>query len=58
MIPALDLYSVADALQNARDRIMQARGSINRNREIDLAIENIRDAMKLLGMKEAENDGN
>jgi hypothetical protein len=37
---------------------MQARGSINRNREIDLAIENIRDAMKLLGMKEAENDGN
>jgi hypothetical protein len=58
MIPALDLYSVADALQNARDRIMQARGSINRNREIDLAIENIRDAMKLLGMKEAETNGN
>ena len=57
MIPALDLYSVADALQNARDRIMQARGSINRNREIDLAIENIRDAMKLLGIKEAENNG-
>jgi uncharacterized membrane protein len=58
MIPGLDLYSVADALQNARDRIMQARGSINRNREIDLAIENIRDAMKLLGMKEAETNGN
>jgi hypothetical protein len=58
MIPALDLYSVADALQNARDHIMQARGSINRNREIDLAIENIRDAMKLLGMKEAETNGN
>ena len=55
---AIDLYELAESLQNARDHIMQARGSINRNREIDLAIENIRDAMKLLGMKEAETNGN
>jgi hypothetical protein len=57
MIPAFDLYAAADALQNARDHIMQARFSSNRNREIDLAIENVRDAMKLLGIKEAENNG-
>jgi hypothetical protein len=35
---------------------MQARFATNRNREIDLAIENVRDAMKLLGIKEARPD--
>jgi hypothetical protein len=55
---AIELYRIADALQNARDHIMQARSGFCRDREIDLAAENVRDAMKLLGIKEAETDGN
>jgi hypothetical protein len=31
---------------------------INRNHHVRCAIENVREAMKMLGLKEAENDGN
>lgn len=54
-----DYFKAADALQNARDHLVVAHAlrGIQRDHEIDCARENIRDAMKLLGIKEAE-DGN
>jgi len=56
---AIDLYELAESLQNARDHIMAAKSDkLNRNHHVRCAIENVRDAMRLLGMKEAENDGN
>lgn len=54
-----DIWQAAEALQNARDHLVIAKGDkIERNRRVDLAMENIRDAIKALGMKEAETDGN
>lgn len=54
-----DIWQAAEALQNARDHIIIAKSDkINRNYRIDLAMENIRDAIKALGVREAENDGN
>ncbi len=54
-----NIWQAAEALQNARDHIIIAKSDkINRNHRIDLAMENIRDAIKALGVKEAENDGN
>ena len=58
MKQALNLFAAAEALQNARDHIVMAMGDrINRNNRVDCAAENIRDAMKLLGM-EAKTNGN
>ena len=53
------IWDAADALQNARDHLVVARASrgIQRDHDINRAKENIRDAMKLLGIKEVE-DGN
>jgi len=54
-----DIWQAAEALQNARDHIIIAKSDkINRNYRIDLAMENIRDAIKALGVKEAETNGN
>lgn len=55
-----DLWKAADALQNARDHLVIARASrgIQRDHDINYARENVRDAMILLGVKEAPHDGN
>lgn len=47
-----DAWKAADALQNARDCLIIARSSrgLQRDRDIKRAIENVRDAMELLGM--------
>lgn len=59
MKAAVDLYEISESLQNARDHIVIAKGDkINRNHHINCAVENIRDAMKSLGVKEAETNGN
>lgn len=53
---SVDLYAVAESLQNARDHIVIAKmekGSV-RYQSIECAKENLRDAMKRLGMKEAK----
>jgi hypothetical protein len=56
---AIDLYELAESLQNARDHVVVAKGDkINRNHHLRCAIENVREAIKALGMKEAETDGN
>lgn len=54
-----DIWKAADALQNARDHLVIARCSrgIQRDYDINAARENVRDAMKLLGIKEAPHDG-
>lgn len=54
-----DFWKAADALQNARDHLVIARASrgIQRDHDINCARENVRDAMKLLGIKEAPHDG-
>jgi hypothetical protein len=53
------IWDAADALQNARDHLVVARASrgIQRDHDINRAKENVRDAMKILGIKEVE-DGN
>lgn len=53
---SVDLYAVAESLQNARDHILVARRekAMLRGHCIECAKENIREAMKLLGMKEAK----
>lgn len=55
-----DFWKAADALQNARDHLVVARASrgIQREHDINCARENVRDAMDLLGIKEAPADGN
>jgi hypothetical protein len=59
MRAAVDLYEIAESLQNARDHIVIGKSDkINRQHHINCAVENLRDAMRLLGMKEAENNGN
>jgi len=54
-----DYWKAADCLQNARDHLVVARSSrgIQRDHDINCARENIRDAMELLGIKEAPNNG-
>ena len=54
------IWDAADALQNARDHLVIARASrgIQRDHDINRAKENVRDAMTLLGIKEAPTDGN
>ncbi len=54
-----DIYAAAEALQNARDHLVIGKSdALNRNQRVAMAIENIRDAMKSLGVKEAETNGN
>ena len=55
-----DFWKAADALQNARDHLVVARASrgIQRDHDINCARENVRDAMILLGIKEAPHNGN
>jgi hypothetical protein len=56
---SMDIYAAAEALQNARDHLVIAKGDkINRNHHLRCAIENVREAMKMLGLKEVGNDGN
>jgi hypothetical protein len=50
----LDMFAVASALENARDHIVIGHADkINRDYHIKCARENVRDAMELLGIKEA-----
>lgn len=59
MRAAVDLYEIAESLQNARDHIVIGKSDkINRQHHINCAVENLRDAMRLLGIKEAETNGN
>lgn len=54
---SVDLYAIAESLQNARDHIVIAKmekGSV-RYHSLECAKENIRDVIKRLGMKEADN---
>jgi hypothetical protein len=54
-----DIYGAADALQYARDHLVIARtDKENRAHHVRCAVENLREAMRILGVKEAENDGN
>lgn len=55
----LDLYAACEALQNARDHLLVARRekAMLRGHCIECARENLREAMKLLGMKEAPHNG-
>jgi hypothetical protein len=55
-----DIWKATDALQNARDHLVIAKVTrgIQRDHDINAARENVRDAMKLLGIKEAPIDGN
>lgn len=57
---SVDYWKAADCLQNARDHLVIARASrgLQRNHDINRAIENVRDAMELLGIKEAPDNGN
>jgi len=56
---SIDLYAVAESLQNARDHLVAAKANrgMQRDHEINCARENVRDAMKLLGIKEAPHNG-
>ena len=52
----LDLYAIASTLENARDHIVMGSGDkINRDYHVKCAIENVRDVMELLGIKEARS---
>ena len=55
-----NIWAAADSLQNARDHLVVARASrgIQRDHDINCARENIREAMDILGIKEAPTDGN
>jgi hypothetical protein len=56
---AIDLYELAESLQNARDHVVVAKGDkIDRAHHVRCAIENLREAMRILGVKEAETNGN
>lgn len=56
---SIDLYAVAESLQNARDHLVAAKANrgMQRDHEINCARKNVRDAMKLLGIKEAPHNG-
>lgn len=56
---AANIWDAADALQNARDHLVAAKANrgMQRDHEINCARENVRDAMKLLGIKEAPHNG-
>lgn len=56
---AANIWDAADALQNARDHLLAAKANrgMQRDHEINCARENVRDAMKLLGIKEAPHNG-
>lgn len=56
---AANIWDAADALQNARDHLVAAKANrgMQREYEINCARENVRDAMKLLGIKEAPHNG-
>lgn len=55
-----NIWAAADSLQNARDHLVVARSSrgIQREHDINCARENIREAMDILGIKEAPHNGN
>lgn len=54
-----DIYGAADALQYARDHLVIAKTyKDQRDNHVRCAIENLREAMRILGVKEAETDGN
>lgn len=54
-----NIWRAAEALLNARDHLVIALGDLHhRDRRMRLAAENVRDAMKELGIKEAPNHGN
>lgn len=55
-----DIYRAADALQYARDHLVIAKtDKVNRYHHVRCAIENLREAMRILGIKEVEdNNGN
>lgn len=55
-----DIWKATDALQNARDHLVIARASrgVQREHDIEAARENVRDAMKCLGIKEDANNEN
>lgn len=54
-----DIWRAADSLQNARDHLVIALGDVHdRERRVRLAVENVRDAMRDLGIKEAPHNGN
>lgn len=57
---AANIWDAADALQNARDHLVAAKANrgMQREHDINCARENVRDAMKLLGIKEAPHNGN
>ena len=57
---SIDFYAVAESLQNARDHLVAAKANRGMQREYDIncARENVRDAMKLLGIKEGPHNGN
>ena len=56
---AANIWDAADALQNARDHLVAAKANrgMQREHDINCARENLRDAMKLLGIKEAPHNG-
>jgi hypothetical protein len=54
-----DIYGAADALQYARDHLVIAKtDKVNREHHVRCAVENLRDVMRILGVKEAETNGN
>ncbi len=54
-----DIWRAAEALQNARDHLVIAMGDLHhRDRRVRMAAENVRDAMRELGIKEAPHNGN
>lgn len=54
-----DIYGAADALQYARDHLVIAKtDKVFRDHHVRCAIENLREAMRILGVKEAETNGN
>ena len=53
-----DIWRAAEALQNARDHLVIASGDLHhRDRRVRMAAENVRDAMKLLAIKEDPHNG-
>jgi hypothetical protein len=54
-----DIWRAAEALQNARDHLVIAMCDLHhRDRRVRMAAENVRDAMRELGIKEAPHNGN
>ena len=54
-----DIWRAAEALQNARDHLVIAMVDLHhRDRRVRMAVENVRDAMRELGIKEDPHNGN